>query len=179
MPMSSASVHFTAAPRANITSALFSLEGRFSNRSRRVISDVGFAELNGAALLYVIPRIHRKFHDDVALDDCLTAQPRVGPEVPRRIKAVEFLVLRFAEVLLALANVEMTGRARAASTARMLEGDSEIHRHVEERLRQTVVLVRELAFLELDGRFRAVLDESDLGHQTSFTFLPASASRTV
>src|SRR5438132_964287 len=60
-----------------------------------------------------------------------------------------------------------------------LERNPELHRDVEERFGQSMVLVRELPLLELDGRGLAVLDESDLRHHTSFTLRPASASRTV
>jgi hypothetical protein len=58
----------------------------------------------------------------------------------------------------------MTRRAGTASAAGMLERNSEIHGHVEKRLWQTVMRVFELAVLELDGRFLAVLDKRHLGH---------------
>ena len=62
----------------------------------------------------------------------------------------------------------------------MLQMQTDVHRNVQKRLRQTVLVVLQLAVLEFDGLFRLVLmDERDFGHQTSLTFFPARASRTL
>src|SRR5207237_5961015 len=140
---------------------------------------VRLAQLNRAALLYVIAGIHRELDDDIAADDGLAAEPRVRPEIPRGVEPIELLILRLAEVLLAFLDVEVTRRAGAAAAAGVLERNPEIHRDVEERFGQSMVLVRELPPLELDARRLAVLAESDLRHHTAFTLRPASASRAM
>ena len=86
---------------------------------------------------------------------------------------------QLAQVPLAFHDIEVAGRAGAAPAAGVLERNPEVHCHVEERLRQAVAVIRHLAVLELDRGLFAVLDEGDLGHYTSVTFLPASASRTL
>src|SRR5918993_5543848 len=60
------------------------------------------AELNTAPLLHVIAGVERELSDDVAGNDRLAAESRVGAKVPRGIETVEFLVIGFAQVLLAL-----------------------------------------------------------------------------
>src|SRR6185503_15634805 len=83
----------------------------------RLVGLVRLAELNRTALLHVIARIHRELDDHIAVDHGLAAEPGVRPQVPRGVEPVELLVLGFAEILFALAHIEMTGRAGAAAAA--------------------------------------------------------------
>ena len=125
-------------------------------------------------------------------------QPRrdCGCQVPRRVEPIGLVVLHLAQVLRALADDDVTRRARAAAAARVLERHVEVLGDVEKRLRLAVVRIRQLAVLELDGRRLAVDDEGDFGHinhtfsgcqlsaverfssRPSSTFLPASAACT-
>ena len=147
MPMSSASVHFTARPPALL----------------RVLA-IGLAELDAAAFLHVVPRVHRQLADDVARDDGLAAEARLRGEAPRRVEAIGFVVLHLAQVLRAFVDDDVARRAGAAPAARVLERNAEILGDVEERLGLAVMRVRQLAVLELDGLRFAVDDESDFGH---------------
>src|SRR5438105_14727255 len=85
IPMSSASVHFIASSHRLLRAALLRL-----------------AELNAAAFLDVIARVHRQLADHVAADHRLTPQPRLGRQTPRRVEAVRFIVLHLAQELFAL-----------------------------------------------------------------------------
>src|SRR4029079_9952289 len=68
IPMSSASVHFMAPPPFRLAYA------RSGRGGRVVVFAVGLSQLNCAAFLHVISRVHGEFHRDVALDHRLTAQ---------------------------------------------------------------------------------------------------------
>ena len=57
------------------------------------------AELDAAALLHVVARVHRQLADDVALDDRLAAEPRLRRQVPRGVEAIRLVVLHLAQVL--------------------------------------------------------------------------------
>src|SRR5215510_470528 len=100
---------------------------------------IRLAELNATALLHVVAGVHRELGDDVPFDHRLTTESRIRGQVPRRVEPVEFVVLLFAQVLLALADDQMTRGAGAASATRVLEWNAEIHRHVEKRLGQSVM----------------------------------------
>ena len=133
--MSSASVHFTAWPPPSVA-----------------FLAVRLAELDAAALLHVVARVHRQLADDVAGDDRLAAEARLRRETPGGVQTIGLVVLHLAEVLLALADDDVAGRAGAAAAAGVLERDVEVLGDVEKRLRLAVMRVRQLAVLELDGR---------------------------
>src|SRR5437762_6169250 len=140
---------------------------------------VRLPELDAAALLHVVPRIHRQLADDITADHRLATEARMRGQPPRGVEAVGFVVLHLAEMLGPLFDDHMTGRAGTASAARVLERDAEIFRDVEERLGLAVVRVRQLAMLELDGLCLVVDDERDFRHigpQSSFTLFPESAA---
>src|SRR6185436_18937862 len=84
-------------------------------------------ELDATAFLHVIAGVHRELGDDVALDHRLAAEARVGRQIPGGIEAIELVVLLFAEILLTLADIQMTRGARAAAAAGVLERNVEVH----------------------------------------------------
>src|SRR5688572_4172839 len=150
----------------------------FHGATSVLVLTVLLPQLDAAAFLHVISRVHGEFHGDVALDHGLAAKAGVRPQVPGRVQAIELVVLGFAQILLPLHDIQVTGCAGAAASARMLEPHAVVHRHIEERLRQAVTVVRHLAVFELDDGLFPILDKGDLWHYTSVTFFPASASRT-
>src|SRR6185295_2424702 len=102
---------------------------------------------------------------DIAGDDRLAAEARLRPQVPGGVEAVRLVVLHLAEMLGALADEDVAGRARAAAAAGVLERDVEVLGDVEKRLGLAVMRVGERSALELDGPRLAVDDERDFGHR--------------
>src|SRR5215207_3201024 len=97
--MSSASIHFIRSP----------LGGRRSFFPTRL------PELNVAAFLDVISRVHREFHDHVPFNHGLAPQPRTRAEIPRRVESIQLVVFGLAEVSLPLHDIEVARRAGTAS----------------------------------------------------------------
>src|SRR5476651_749407 len=93
MPMSSEFAHFTASPPA-----LWPSRPTCPAESRR--------------LLHVVPRVHRQLADDVAADDSLAAEPRARRQSPRGVEAIRLLVLHLTQILRALVDDDVAGRAR-------------------------------------------------------------------
>jgi len=78
------------------------------------------------------------------------------------IQPVELVIVRFRKIAVARFHNHVAGCARAASAARMLDVNSEIDRHVENRLRLPVLVVRHLAVFEFHGLIG--IDKRDFGH---------------
>src|SRR5205823_1119202 len=150
------------------------LQRRSTSRPDLLFSRCGFPELNAAALLHVIPRIHRQLADDVAADHRLAAEARPRGQTPGRVETIGLVVLHLAEMVLPFADDDVTCRAGAAAAARVLKRDPEILSHIEERLRLAVMGVRQLAVLELDGLRLAVNNECNFWHFSLGSGLPAS-----
>src|SRR3954468_13033586 len=93
---------------------------------------IRLAELNGAALLDVVARVHRELGDDVALDHRLAAEARLRRQVPGRVEAIGLVVLHLTEVRHALADDQVAGRTRTAPAAGVLERDAGAHREIQE-----------------------------------------------
>src|SRR5262249_48452605 len=147
-----------------------SLRSRSTSSRHLLLLAIGFAELNAAALLHVVPRVHRQLADDVALDHRLAAETRLRREIPGRVEPISLVVFHLREVLRALADDDVARRAGATAAARMLERNIEVLGDVEERLGLAMVRVRQLPTLELDGRRFAVDNEGHFGHMNSPQF---------
>src|SRR5262249_34080332 len=132
------------------------------------------------AFLAVGACVHRELAPDVALDDGLAAEPGIRGQVPGGIQPIGLVVFHLAQVLSALSDDDVAGRAGAVAAARVLEAEIEVLRDVEKRLRLSVIRVRELAGLEFDRLLLAVDDDGVLGHThyISFTRRPDSAACT-
>src|SRR5262249_21894965 len=104
-----------------------------------------------AAFADVVPSPCRNLDNYIAFDTCLGAQARVERQIGGGIEAVQFVVRRLREVLLAFFDHHMAGRAGAVSAAGMLEMQAKIEGNVEQRLRKPMILVRQLPGLELHG----------------------------
>ncbi len=101
-------------------------------------------------------------HGHVALDYRLAAQPRVELEIGGLFHTVHLVVFHLGKVIEALFRHHMAGSAGAASAAGMFEMETEVHGYVQERFRQPMSLIRQLAGLELERLIGG--KKSYLGH---------------
>src|SRR5439155_131465 len=69
---------------------------------------VGLAELNAAAFLHVVARVHRQLADDVAFDDGLAAEARLRRQIPRGVEPIGLVVFHDAQVVRAFPDDDVT-----------------------------------------------------------------------
>src|SRR5207247_8816560 len=140
---------------------------------------IRLAELNAAALLDVVARVHRQLADDIAGNHRLTPEPRVGRQAPRRIEPIRLIVFHLGEVLRPLTDDDVAGCAGAAAAAGVLERHATILGHVEKRLRLAMVRIRQPPRFEFHGLRLAVDDEGDFRHDAALYLVKPSRSRSV
>src|SRR5271166_680252 len=98
-----------------------------------------------------VPRWNLDHYLARLLDDRLAAQARLELQIGSHVELVGFVVFHGTEKFLAFLHHDVAGGAGAVAAAGVLEVKTEVHGDVEQRLRLAVVLVGELAVLELKG----------------------------
>src|SRR5262249_49220962 len=114
-----------------------------------------------------VARHHDLDHRVVVFHHRLTAETRGRREAGRFVQHVLLVLLRLGEVVESFLHDEVTGRARAAPSAGMLERHAVGEQDVQQRPGPAVVLERRFAEVDLDDAIGvAVLEvDDDLGHE--------------
>src|SRR5665213_2349212 len=92
----------------------------------------------------------------------LATQSGVQLEVGRLFHAIHLVVVHFGEVVHSLLHNYVARSAGAASPAGVFQMESVVHRDIEQRFRTPVILIGQLAGLELENFSRG--EKSNLGH---------------
>ncbi len=90
-------------------------------------------------------------YSDVAGRYALAAQPRMKRQPVGHVQPVLFVFLHFSQILFALLDDHVAGRASTVAAARMLKHQSEIQRDVQQRALFAMLVIRSNARLVLDS----------------------------
>src|SRR5713226_8558440 len=98
-----------------------------------------------------VPR--RNFHDNGAwlFDHALASQAGVELQVGSHVEAIGFIVIHLIQAIGAFLYPDMAGGAGAVAAAGMVQKDAVVESNVQNGLGFAVLLVGQLAVLELDG----------------------------
>jgi hypothetical protein len=123
------------------------------------------AEIHGTtALTHVVAIPRRNLDDYIACHYRLAAEARMEGQAWRHVEAIQFVVVRRAQVLIAVFYDHVAGSASAASAAGMFELNAEVDGDVKQRLRLPVFVVGQFSRLELHGPVD--IRKSHLGHNS-------------
>ena len=100
-------------------------------------------------LAYVVPVPVRNVNRDISLNHRLASQARIQLKIRRLLHAVHLVVFHLRQIIHAVLHDHMAGGAGAASATGMFEMKTEVHRHIEQRARQAMTLVRQFGRIEL------------------------------
>lgn len=84
----------------------------------------------------------RNIHRHVSAHDRLASEARAQLIVRCLLDAIHLVVIHLGEILRSFFDDHMARGACAASAARMFQMKTEIHRHIEQRFRLSMALVR-------------------------------------
>ena len=79
----------------------------------------------------------------------LTAEARIQLQIGGHVQAVGLVVVHFREILGAFLYPDVTSRAGAVAAAGVVERDTEVQCHIENRLFFAVIFIGQFAVLEL------------------------------
>ncbi len=106
-------------------------------------------------------------HRNIALHDGLAAEPRIELEISRLFHPIHFVVFHFGEIIQTLFGDDVAGGAGTASAAGVFQMKAEVHGDIEQRTRQTMAFIRQLAFLVFERLVGG--EKSYLGHSSIVT----------
>jgi len=129
-------------------------DGNPETRPRRVASLMPFADVVTVPI--------RNMNRHIALYHGLAPQARRELVVGRLFDPIKLVIFHFGEVFRPLLYHHMARGACAASAARMLQMEAEIHRNIQQGLRTPVFFIRQFPILELERLVRG--KESNFWH---------------
>ena len=109
------------------------------------------AKIDGAAALAdVIPVPGGNLHDYIARYDGLAAKPGMQSLAWRHVQPVLFFLIHLGEVVISFFDDHVAGGAGTYATAGVLQINSTIFRHIQQRFRLAMTLIGHLPGVELE-----------------------------